>query len=88
MRITVQPGEDARQVWMRHQIAALGEGCCPYCTARMEPAPTANGPGARCTRGCGRFWTGHDPADVIVSWWREVDPRTGEPMLDDHGWPR
>ena len=82
--IKVPPGENERTVWMRHQIAALSEGCCPYCAGRMEPADTEHGPGSRCLAGCGRFWTGPswlDPTDTIVSWWREFDPRTGGPLL-------
>lgn len=74
MKIVVQPGESVHQAWMRHEVAALSEGCCPKCGRRMTPADTARGPGARCLAH-GLWWHGPTPGawegDYTVAWWLE-----------------
>jgi hypothetical protein len=81
VKITVNPGETANQAWLRHEIAALSEGCCPKCGGRMQPTETDNGPGARCSKGHGLWWHGETPGawegDYTVKWWAEFNPYTG-----------
>lgn len=56
-----------------HEVAALSEGCCPDCTARLVPSDTPRGPGGRCPAGCGSWWHGDTPGawegDHTVAWW-------------------
>lgn len=95
VRITVvpRPGETLDQAksrtWFEHEVAALGEGCCPMCGARLRPVPTPLGQGGSCPEGHGRFWAGGTPGawegPYSVHQWAEINPYTGEPRFDDQG---
>lgn len=48
VRVVVPEGEDEHMVWLRHKVAAISEGLCPYCATRLEPRLTRNGMGGSC----------------------------------------
>ena len=72
--IPVPEGENEYDVWLRHEVAAIGEGLCPFCSARLQPIETPKGMGGRC----GQHGIFHaDPSDTtgweMVCQWVDED---------------